>query len=132
MLSVLTPAFEASRAKLLDFPGLDREKEVEFSEWREEENWAEVLVRYLTKGVEAKGYDSSRLKLHFDPAVRSFISAGIAHALVGSDTDIQISMDVADPKVLSVRERKSSEEIAVLRCANEVSCPLSSARRVRN
>lgn len=121
VLSILTPAFEASRAKALGFPGLDKDQEVDFIEWKEEENWADVLVRYLTKGTEAARSDKSTLKLHFDPAVRSFISAGIAHALVGLDNNVRISMDVADPRVLSVRERKSSEEVAVLKCANEVS-----------
>lgn len=120
VLSVLTPAFEASRAKLLSFPGLDTDQEVEFMEWKEEENWAEVLVRYLKTGSGTTGDANATMKIHFDPAVRSFISAGIAHALVGADDDVQISMDVADARILSVRERKSSDEIAVLKCANEV------------
>lgn len=127
VLSIFTPAFEASRAKLLSLPGLDKDSEVEYIEWKEEENWAEVLVQYLKTGTDATESEISTLKLHFDPAVRSFISAGVAHALVGAtaaDSDARILMDVADPRILSVRERKSQDEIAVLKCANEVSCAI--------
>lgn len=132
VLSVLTPAFEASRAKLLSFPGLDTEHEVEYIEWKEEENWAEVLVRYLKTGSGAIGDANWTMKLHFDPAVRTFISAGIAHALVGTDDDVRVSMDVADARILSVRERKSSDEIAVLKCANEVSSFIIHSRGFAN
>lgn len=127
VLSILTPAFEAPRAKLLNLPGLDKDGEVEFIEWREEENWAEVLLRHLQEtqgGNRAEGEEiSSSLRVHFDPAVRSFISAGIAHAATNADIqniNTRIVTDVADPRILSVRERKSPEEIAVLKCANEV------------
>lgn len=121
VLSILTPNFEAPRAKLLNLPGLDKSGEVECIEWKEEENWAEVLLRHLEGTTEEKA--TSTLKIHFDPAVRSFISAGIAHAAMNAKVvngNTCVLLDVADPRILSVRERKSAEEIAVLKCANEV------------
>lgn len=126
VLSILTPAFEAPRAKLLDLPGLDKNAEVEFIEWKEEEIWAEVLLRHLEGthyGDVILEKPTSTLKIHFDPAVRSFISAGIAHAATNAkdvNGNTRVVLDVADPRILSVRERKSPEEIAVLKCANEV------------
>jgi hypothetical protein len=131
LLSILTPAFEAPRAKLLDLPGLDKDTEVEYIEWKEEENWAEVLLRHLehtTHKTEHKGTPKS-LKIHFDPAVRSFIPAGLAHAVIDAGIQTRIVTDVADPRILSVRERKSAEEIAVLKCANEVCYSISLIKR---
>ncbi|KAJ9096585.1 hypothetical protein QFC19_007117 [Naganishia cerealis] len=122
ILSILTPAFEASRAKLLNFPGMDKSTEVEFIEWKEEEDWAQVFVQHLEQQKDPTVQGQATFNLHFDPAVRSFIPAAIAHALAkqGLQPDSDFSMDVADPRILSVRERKSVEEIAVLKCANEL------------
>jgi hypothetical protein len=120
ILTVLTPAFEGSRAKLLDFP---KDIEVCFVEWKEEEDWAQALVRHLDHRVGSPSPEAANIHMHFDPAVRTFIPAGIAHAMASHriGDEHEFSVDVADPRILSVRERKSAEEIAVLKCANEVS-----------
>ncbi|KAJ9125883.1 hypothetical protein QFC24_002667 [Naganishia onofrii] len=119
ILTVLTPAFEASRAKLLDFP---KDIEVRIVEWKEEEDWAQALVRHLDHRVGSPSPEAANIHMHFDPAVRTFIAAGIAHAMASHriGDEHEFSVDVADPRILSVRERKSAEEIAVLKCANEL------------
>ncbi|KAJ9102514.1 hypothetical protein QFC21_002914 [Naganishia friedmannii] len=131
ILTVLTPAFEASRAKLLDLPGIEKDTEVNFVEWKEEEDWAQVLVRHLDRRDGSTAQGAAGLHLHFDPAVRTFIPAGIARAAASAQIEdhVDLSVDVADPRILSVRERKSAEEIAVLKCGNELTLEAIRATR---
>ncbi|KAJ9121667.1 hypothetical protein QFC22_002287 [Naganishia vaughanmartiniae] len=132
ILTILTPAFEASRAKLLDLPGMEKDTEVHFIEWKEEEDWAHVLVRHLNGRNGSIAQGASSVNLHFDPAVRTFIPAGIARAAATTqdgDTNLALSVDVADARILSVRERKSAEEIAVLKCGNQLTLEAIKATR---
>lgn len=132
LLTILTPAFEASRAKLLDLPGMNKDTEVHFLEWKEEEDWAQVLMRHLDRRNGSIAQGTASFHIHFDPAVRTFIPAGIARAVAStrdSDNKLKLAIDVADPRILSVRERKSAEELAVLKCGNEVSDRSSTGKR---
>lgn len=98
-LFILTPKFEAARAKLLSIPSL---RDVTFIEWAEAEDPFAVLARHidLSKGVVG------------DEMMRYFVVSGMAK---------QISKVVPfPPELRQIREQKSAAELRILSCANEV------------
>jgi hypothetical protein len=134
-LKILTPQFEEDRGRILPYFGiphreapkewaLERKQSavetilngddaytIEYIAWPEDTSPYEILASHLAK----TSVDGEEIRIHLDPGVRSFISSGIVHALGN-----QVAIDIAHPKVLSIRERKSKEEIALLECANQV------------
>lgn len=100
-ITVLTPKFEATRAKLLQIPAPN----VSYVEWAEDEDPYQIAVSALSlSGGTVFVAESSRL----------FISDGIKAAAPNS------KVVSAPQSIRSLRERKSSAEVALLRCANEV------------
>ena len=165
LVMVLTPRFEADRARLLVIPGLLNDGSVVgggdegggeggggergtneslvFVEWEESESPIEVFVRYLSQlsspiphdnavetetetETETKTKTKTKTKrtIHIDPYTRSFIfdSFNQVIQMKSSTSKEKVDWDVkiASGDVL-VRERKSEEEIELLRCANQVS-----------
>lgn len=117
-VTVLTPAFEADRAKLLNVPGVD----VTYVAWQEHEDPYTVAVEALST--------SSRGPIYVDGMTRHFIVDGFEKTAPGLNV-------LATPlEITSLRERKSPSEIALLRCANEVRpvrriCPADSSHPAR-
>lgn len=100
-VSILTPAFEASRAKMLPIPGSN----VEYIKWPEEANPFQVVAAALSlvQGT-----------IFVDGATRNFIADGLQKALPN------VSVISAPSEVNSIRQRKSMAELTLLKCANEV------------
>ena len=103
-LHVLTPAFEATRARLLPIPS---DSEIAFPEWPEDADPYDVAaaaIPALRSGT-----------VFVDGAMRQFVVDGLQRA-AGSGTHV-----VGAPvEVRRLRERKSREEIEILKCVNEV------------
>lgn len=100
-VTILTPKFETTRAKLLSIPAPN----VTYVEWAEDENPYQIALSALSvsEGTIFIG-ESSRL----------FVSDGLQAAAPNARV---IS---APQSIRSLRERKSPAEVALLRCANEV------------
>lgn len=105
-VTILTPAFEEERAKLLNVPGVD----VTYVAWQEDEDPYTVAVEALPT--------SSGGPIYVDGMTRHFIVDGFEKAAPG------LNVLSAPLEITSLRERKSSAEIALLKCANEV-CAVS-------
>lgn len=102
-VSVLTPQFEATRARMLPIPF---SAEVEYAEWPEHINPYEVAAESL-KNKEGKVF--------VDGSIRNFIVDGLRAALP------QAVVSTAPTEVKLLRERKSNAELELMKCANEVS-----------
>lgn len=99
-VSVLAPEFERDRAGLLAIPA---KQPVEFIGWAEEESPYEVLGRALGSGVG---------RIVADEGLRLFVYEGLKR---------RVDASMAPSGVRALRERKGPEELALMRCANEVS-----------
>ncbi|GJE95184.1 creatinase/aminopeptidase [Phanerochaete sordida] len=112
-LTVLTPAFEASRARLLPVPA---GAEVLYPAWPEDADPYEVAVAALP-GLRGG-------TLFVDGAMRQFVVDGLRRAAGPGATVVS-----APPEVRRLRERKSREEIEILKCANEATLEAIRAAR---
>ncbi|KAF9263647.1 Creatinase/aminopeptidase [Marasmius fiardii PR-910] len=99
-LTILAPMFEKSRASLLPIP-FDN---IQFILWPEEQSPYEVLTNSL---------DLPEGNIFVDGAIRFFIVDGIQKAYKGGQ------VLAAPAEITKLRERKSSHEIDLMRCANE-------------
>lgn len=102
-VTILTPKFEASRARLLTIPG----ENVSFIEWAEDED------PYIKALASFSGELAGSLIL-LSESTRLFIRDGLQLAAPTA------SVLSAPYSIRVLRERKSSTEIALLRCVNEV------------
>ncbi|WVR09408.1 hypothetical protein IAU60_006475 [Kwoniella sp. DSM 27419] len=114
-VTLLTPAFEAARAKLIDLLEEVSER-VEWLEWKENESPFQVLAEHL------KAKD-----------VHSFVLDGEARQLVahGLRAVIEEKAGQLERKVAEVRERKSKREVDLLRCANQFTLHAIRSTRAR-
>ncbi|KAF8840976.1 Creatinase/aminopeptidase [Paxillus ammoniavirescens] len=101
-VTILTPYFEETRAKLLSVPGVD----LTYVAWQEDED-------PYTIGVNALPISSGGA-VYVDGMIRHFIVDGLAKAA----PEVQVLS--APLEITSLRERKSHAEIALLKCVNEV------------
>ncbi|KAI0063463.1 peptidase M24 [Artomyces pyxidatus] len=101
-IAVLTPTFEATRARLLPVPA---EGAVVYPEWPEDVDPYQVAVDALGVG------DGT---IFVDGSVRHFVVDGLAAAAPSARV---LSAPV---EIRQLRERKSAEELEIMRCANEV------------
>lgn len=101
-ISVLTPAFEATRARTLPIPS---QEDISFLEWAEEANPYEIAIPAFT---------GSQGTVYVDGTIRKFIADGLSSALPNN------AVSSAPLEVRSLRERKSSAELDIIRCVNEV------------
>lgn len=104
-VSILTPAFESSRAKLLPISA----NNISFAEWAEDANPYQVIVSSLNHLNDETGL------ILVDNMMRKFIADGITEAAPDN-----MEIRSAPLEVSQLRERKSSSEIDLLRCVNEV------------
>lgn len=103
-VSILTPAFEKSRAKLLPIP---IKSGVTYTAWPED---ADPFVTAL--GLLPNLDDTV---IYVDGNVRTFITDGLQQAAPNA------RVVNAPVEVRRLRERKSSEELDIMKCVNEVS-----------
>lgn len=105
-VTIITPLFEESRARLLDLPTAGN---IRFIPWAEDADPYAIAIASLTN------IKDETPTVYIDEGSRFFIADGISKAAQG--THVQ----VAPAEIHALRERKSPAEIALLRCANEVS-----------
>ncbi|OJT14606.1 hypothetical protein TRAPUB_8852 [Trametes pubescens] len=101
-VSVLTPYFEQTRAKLLPIPS---DAGVTYTAWPEDHNPYERALSLLP---ELEG-----ATIYVDGNVRTFVTDGLQKAAP------KALVSSAPVEVRRLRERKSTEEIDILKCANE-------------
>jgi Xaa-Pro aminopeptidase len=103
-VTIITPAFEETRARHLSVPGFD----VSYVSWAEDEDPYTVALHALS-ALEIEG------PIYVDGMMRYFIVDGLQKAAPG------VRVMSAPPEVTQLREHKSQAELDLLRCANEVS-----------
>jgi hypothetical protein len=111
-LTVLSPSFEIARAKLLRIP-VPTGTTLAWLRWSDDANPYELVARAIwrTTGV--------KRAIYIDPMMRHFVVDGLQKA-AGSAVPVLTAPD----KIRRIRERKGTDEIELLKCANEVK-PLS-------
>lgn len=102
-VSILTPSFEATRAKLLPIPSASN---ITWPEWREEVDPYDVAISSLS----SKEYGGT---IFVDGYMRNFVVDGLRNAAA------HVKVASAPVEIRRLRERKSKEEIDILKCANE-------------
>ncbi|KAI9065117.1 peptidase M24 [Trametes sanguinea] len=102
-ISILTPAFEETRAKLLPVPN---DAGITYVAWPEDQS---PFSRALSLLPDANG-----AQVFVDGSVRTFITDGLQKVAPNAQVAI------APVEIRRLRERKSSEEIDILKCVNEV------------
>lgn len=121
-VTVITPRFEASRASLLHIPTPDTQQGVIFADWAEDANPYEVVADVITP-FHSTTYRPTRVLV--DEAARFFVVDGIETAV----SKLGYQVHNTPPEVTAIRDRKTKEEIQLLRCANEVCCHITSEYR---
>lgn len=100
-VSILTPTFEATRAKLLHIPSSEG---ILYPEWPEDENPYAAALSVIPPGP---------APIYVDGAARSFIVDGLQQVT-------RAKVRVAPVEIRRLRERKSAEELEIMKCVNEV------------
>lgn len=103
-VSIITPAFEATRAAGLRIPTSGN---LSFVKWAEEES-------PFTAAISAMNISGDKSTIYVDEEARYFIADGIREQAAS------LSVRVSPPEIRSLRERKSLAELQLLQCANEV------------
>ncbi|TCD66692.1 hypothetical protein EIP91_001046 [Steccherinum ochraceum] len=102
-VSILTPSFEATRARLLSIPSAS---DIVYPEWAEHADPYAAALSVIPK--------KSKGAIFVDGAARFFIVDGLRDA--APTTTVQS----APVEIRRLRERKSEEELEIMKCANEV------------
>ena len=121
-VTIITPRFEATRASLLHIPTPDTQGDVIFAEWPEDGNPYEVVADIITN-LHPTTYKPTQVLV--DEGARFFVVDGIVTAV----SKLGYQVHNTPPEITAIRERKTKEEIEILRCANEVRCILTSEYR---
>jgi len=103
-ITVVTPLFEATRAKLLPIPSASG---VAFAEWPEDVNPYAVAISAIPTSGEGRG------TIFVDGSIRHFIVDGLAEAAP------KVKISSAPLEIRHIREKKSTAEIELMKCANE-------------
>ena len=101
-ITVLTPKFEATRAKLLPIPA---GANLSYVSWAEEANPYEIA---------ASAFAPAPTTVYVDPSIRHFIVDGFKKALPDA------KVVIAPNSVRQLRERKTAAELELMKCVNEV------------
>ncbi|TFK55181.1 Creatinase/aminopeptidase [Heliocybe sulcata] len=105
-VSILTPKFEATRAKLMHVPTAG---DIEYAEWPEDEDPYEVAISDILPALK-----NGNGTIYVDGNTRNFVVDGLKAAAP------QSAVLSAPEEVRQLRERKSKAELDILKCANEV------------
>ncbi|PSR94075.1 hypothetical protein PHLCEN_2v4503 [Hermanssonia centrifuga] len=103
-ISILTPMFEATRARLLPIPS---DSEITFPEWPEDMDPYQVALSAIS--------DLDDGTIFVDGSTRQFVVDGLQKAAGGGSKVVSAPVEIR-----RLRERKSKEELNILKCANEV------------
>ncbi|KZT53560.1 Creatinase/aminopeptidase [Calocera cornea HHB12733] len=112
-VSIVTPKFEVTRAKLLPVPF----EGVQYFEWAEADSPYEAVLKALPAGVAQGG------KVYVDEMARLFIATGLQAVAP------EMKVEIAPLAVKALREKKTAEELAIMHCVNELT--LMAIREVR-
>ena len=117
-IAVLTPEFEAPRARLLPVPASPAHG-VSYITWGDDADPYEVAVAALSVppadgDADPNLSDAPGSTIFIDGSVRHFIVDGLTHAAPGT------RIVIAPVEIRRLRERKSMDELEVLKCVNEV------------
>ncbi|KAF9435956.1 hypothetical protein BGZ76_005148 [Entomortierella beljakovae] len=123
-ITIVAPAFEASRAKQYVLPGAD----VTIRTWEEGGSAFRVVRQVLDIPVtdeenddDVNGKKKPKPKdpetVYIDPDMRQFVSFGIANEIESSSR----SVEIADHSIALLRMRKSSQEVEILKCVSQTS-----------
>ncbi|KAH7107769.1 Creatinase/aminopeptidase [Auriculariales sp. MPI-PUGE-AT-0066] len=105
-LTVLTPKFEETRARLLTIPA--PESGLHFVAWKEE---VDPYATTLDAIIAASGLSEGTIFV--DEAARFFIASRLA------TSTSRFRVEIAPPEIRALRESKSTAEIMLMTCANE-------------
>ncbi|KAH6918728.1 peptidase M24, partial [Coprinopsis sp. MPI-PUGE-AT-0042] len=103
-ISILTPKFEHRRARLLPVPSYGNAS-VRYLDWAEDESPYHAALQGL--GLSSDG------TIFVDGGIRKFIADGL------QDAAPQLRVLTAPPEITSLRQRKSPQELEIMKCANE-------------
>ena len=103
-VTILTPYFEESRAKLMTIPSRNH---VSYATWREEVSPYEVAIDAIPS-LTAEGL------VFVEGEMRAFVLDGLSKAVPSA------SVLLAPVEIQRLRQRKSSRELEIMKCANEV------------
>ena len=103
-VTILTPAFEESRARLMNVPARNP---VSYATWKEEVSPYEVAVGAIPSLI-------AGTPVFVDGEMRTFILDGLSKAAPSTPV---LSAPV---EIQRLRQRKSVRELEIMRCANEV------------
>lgn len=117
-VTILTPAFEEGRARLIPLPS-DVVKRVTWLSWTESESPYTVLINHL----------GNKPQIVLEAGVRNFVVDGVHSAQKQRGMDPSLPAFDVGSAVASIRERKDEREIGLMRCANEAT--LHAIRKTR-
>ena len=103
-VTILTPAFEESRARLMTIPS---RKFVSYATWREEVNPYGVAVSAIPSLTAGR-------PVFVDGEMRTFVLDGLSKAAPS------VPVLPAPVEIQRLRQRKSRRELEIMECANEV------------
>ncbi|WWC63530.1 uncharacterized protein I303_106133 [Kwoniella dejecticola CBS 10117] len=114
-ITLLTPSFEALRAKLIvdSLPEEVRER-IRWIEWREDQSPYQILKEGLKDKVKRadSGVDSNSTSFVLDDNTREFVARGLRGVM-------QENQQGLESEIRRIREKKNEWEIGLLRCANQ-------------
>jgi len=110
-VTILTPAFEESRARLMTVP---TRNPVSYATWREEVSPYEVAIHAIPSLITER-------PVFVDGEMRTFVLDGLSKATPSTPV---LSAPV---EIQRLRQRKSVRELEIMKCANEVGCFAASA-----
>jgi len=116
-IAVLTPEFEGPRARLLPVPASPAHR-VSYITWADDADPYEAAVAALSVlpadvSADSNLPDAPSSTIFVDSSVRHFVVDGLAHAAPGT------RIVIAPVEIRRLRERKSMDELEVLKCVNE-------------
>ena len=113
-VKIVTLRFEAGRASLLRLPTPATQADVVSAEWTMDGDPYEVVADAITAPLHSTAYRSTQVLV--DEGARFFVVDGTATSVSKLDYQVHNS----PPEITAIWERKTKEEIQILRCANEV------------
>ena len=108
-ISILTPSFEATRARLLPIPS---DTEIAYPAWAEDANPYEIAIATVPQLQDRDGLAKT---VYVDGDMRHFVVEGLEKAAGEAVTVVGAPVEIR-----RLRERKREDELDIMKCANEV------------
>lgn len=107
-VSILSPSFEATRARLLPIPS---DSDVTYPEWPEDVSPYDVAIAAIPQLYQ----DELAKTIYVDGSMRQFVVEGLQKAAGEAVTVVGAPVEIR-----RLRERKRQEELDIMKCINEV------------